>query len=76
MELSEHLRLLKPEQREALAAAAITTVGYLYQLAGRHRRASVDMAIRIETASGGVVTREDLLPEFFVRSAADDEAAA
>lgn len=67
MELSELLRKLTPDQREQLATDAKTKVGYLYQLAGGHRRASADMVMRIEAASGGVVTREELLPEFFRR---------
>lgn len=67
MELRAHLKNLTPDERETLAAAAGTTPGYLAQLAGRHRRASTDMALRIEAASGGVVTREELLPEFFRR---------
>jgi DNA-binding transcriptional regulator YdaS (Cro superfamily) len=67
MELSDYLRSLKDQQRQALAIAAGTKVGYLYQLAGGHRRPSNDLALRIEEASGGVVTREELLPEFFKR---------
>lgn len=65
-----------PADRERVAKRARTTVGYLKQLAGRHSRPSPALAVRLEVASDGRMTREELLPEFFVRSAADDEAAA
>ena len=78
MKLSDYLRSVTPEQRQATAAAAGTSVGYLYVLAGGSRRGSPDMALRIELATGGAVTREDMLPEFFIRqpAASDRESAA
>lgn len=65
MELRDYLKALKPELRERLAAAAETTVPYLYQLAGGHRMASARLAIRIEDASQGEVTREELRPDIW-----------
>jgi len=78
MKLSDYLRSITPEQRQATAAAAGTSVGYLYVLAGGSRRGSPDMALRIELATGGAVTREDMLPEFFIRqpAASDRESSA
>lgn len=76
MELRDYLKALEPELRERLAAAAETTVPYLYQLAGGHRAASANLCVKLEQASeelfrkgltGERITREDLRPEFFVR---------
>lgn len=47
--LRAFLRASTPEEREALAAAAGTTLGQLNQLAGGHRSASADLAGRLET---------------------------
>ena len=68
--LRDYLKALQPEAREALAAASATTLGYLYQLAGGHRLASAAMAVRLETASKGKVTREELRPDLFLRQSA------
>lgn len=56
-----------PAERERVAACAGTSVAYLRQLAGGHSRASAEMAIRLEQASDGRITREDLRPDLFVR---------
>lgn len=42
------------DERFDLASTAATTVNYLYQLAGGHRRASAELAIKIETAARAV----------------------
>ncbi len=44
---------------------ANTSVGYLYLVAGGHRRASAELAKRIEQASSAKVTRHDLRPDIF-----------
>lgn len=73
--MNEHLRewlaTATNERRREVAAAAKTTVGHLWQLAGGHRKASVDLAERLQDASNGDITiaglRPDLIP--FARKA-------
>ena len=36
------------QEREALASAASTSVAYLWQLAGGHRKASAELAARLQ----------------------------
>ncbi len=76
MDCRTFLKSTTPAERERVAKRARTTVGYLIQIAGRHSTPSPRMAIRLELASDGRMTREELLPEFFVRDRADGEAAA
>lgn len=50
--LTQLLRACTDSQRQQLAELAGTSVGYLYGLAGCHRkRVSLDLALRIEDAS-------------------------
>lgn len=69
--LRECLATATNERRRDVAAAAKTTVGHLWQLAGGHRKASVDLAERLQDASDGEITiaglRPDLIP--FARKA-------
>ena len=55
------------EQREAFAreVSRAGSVGYLYLVAGGHRRASPELAKRIERASAGAVKKSDLRPDIF-----------
>ncbi|MCS4282431.1 DNA-binding transcriptional regulator YdaS (Cro superfamily) [Pseudomonas sp. BIGb0278] len=59
------------ERRQQVASSANTTVGHLWQLAGGHRKASADLAERLQDASGGEIKiaglRPDLIP--FARKA-------
>ncbi|QZP24515.1 helix-turn-helix domain-containing protein [Pseudomonas mosselii] len=73
--MNDHLRdwLGRPtnERRQQVAADAKTTVGHLWQLAGGHRKASTELAERLQDASDGEITiaglRPDLIP--FARKA-------
>ena len=69
--LREWLATATNDRRRDVAVAAKTTVGHLWQLAGGHRKASVDLAERLQDASGGEITiaglRPDLIP--FARKA-------
>lgn len=69
--LREWLASATNERRHDVAAVAKTTVGHLWQLAGGHRKASVDLAERLQDASEGEITiaglRPDLIP--FARKA-------
>ena len=78
MDAKTFLKSASMQERERVAADAGTTVAYLWQLAGGHSKPSARLAIRLEAASAGKMTREDLLPEFFVRDPAppSSESAA
>lgn len=69
--LREWLATATNDRRRDVAAAAKTTVGHLWQLAGGHRKASVDLAERLQDASNDEITiaglRPDLIP--FARKA-------
>ncbi|MGE8169063.1 hypothetical protein D3C81_1960740 [compost metagenome] len=69
--LREWLATATNDRRRDVAAEAKTTVGHLWQLAGGHRKASVDLAERLQDASDGEITiaglRPDLIP--FARKA-------
>lgn len=53
------------ENFQALAKKAKTSPANLLQIAYGHGKAGAAMAIRIEKASGGVVTRAALRPDLF-----------
>ncbi len=69
--LSDFLKLATPEQREQFASACNTSVGYLYQIAGKHStNISLALAIRLASASRAsnladnrlqVITIDDLI---------------
>lgn len=65
MQLAHYMRIARPRERERLARDCGTTVGYLYQIAGGHRRAGVRLALRLEQATGGAVCRCRLRPDLF-----------
>lgn len=66
------------ERRQQVATAADTSVGHLWQLAGGHRKASAELAERLQDASDGEITiaglRPDLIP--FARKALEGTPAA
>lgn len=53
------------DQREMVAEKAETTVAYLWQLSGGHRKASLEMAKRLQVATDGALTIEGLRPDIF-----------
>lgn len=53
-------------ERERVARDACTTVGHLRQLAGGHRKASPDLAERLQDASSGGLTIAGLRPDLAV----------
>lgn len=55
------------DRRRQLAAAVGSDAGYLWQVATgwKGRKASPDLAKKIELATGGQVTRHDLRPDIF-----------
>lgn len=63
MRLSEFLRASSKEERAELAGRLDTSTGYLYLLAGGHRRMRPEFAIRLHRATEGRCSFEDNLPE-------------
>mgnify|MGYP003604983055 FL=1 len=65
--MNDHLRdwlaSAPNDRRQAVADAAKTTVGHLWQLAGGHRKASAELADRLQDASGGEITIAGLRPD-------------
>lgn len=71
MKLDAYLRSISPSARKRFAIKAGTTVGYLYQIAGGHRVVGAKLALDIEQACGGQVSRNKLRPDLYP----DDKAA-
>ena len=65
MELADYIRTATLRQRERVAAECGTTVAYLYQLAGEHRRPGTELALKLESATRGAVCRCRLRPDLF-----------
>ncbi|MBE0436953.1 MAG: hypothetical protein IBX56_14245 [Methylomicrobium sp.] len=65
MDMRTFLKTTSKTERERVAKEAETTVAYLFQLAGGHREPSVKLAMRLEKASGGLLSRRDLRPDIF-----------
>lgn len=65
--MNDHLRdwlaNAAADRRQAVAETAKTTVGHLWQLAGGHRKASADLAERLQDASEGEITIAGLRPD-------------
>ena len=59
MELNTFLKNATKGERGELAAVCNHSVAYLYQIAGRHRCASPQMATRIEQVSRQLAARSD-----------------
>lgn len=57
MKLSEFLRAASKRERVEVAERCSTSVGYLYQVAGGHRNASVRLAARIEAHTAALASR-------------------
>lgn len=65
MNLNHHWKNLSSSERERLAKASGTASAYLYQIAAGYRKPSPLLAQRIEAASNGLVTRQDLRPDVY-----------
>lgn len=64
-QLRNWLGQTKDAQRQELAEEAGTSVAYLWQLAGGHRKASLELAKRLQDASRRELTIEGLRPDIF-----------
>lgn len=65
MEVKEWLKRHLEKERKALALQVGTSVNYLYQLAGGHRQASPELAKKIEEATEGAITKQELRPDIW-----------
>ncbi|RUQ28522.1 MAG: hypothetical protein EKK68_14555 [Candidatus Competibacteraceae bacterium] len=63
MDIKTYLKQHKPRDRRALADAAGTKLIYLRQISAGLRRASADLAIRLEHASNGLMTAREIRPD-------------
>lgn len=70
MDIKTYLRSTNPDERNRVAREAGTTVAYLYQIAGGHRTPGPKMALAIERATSGQVTRSELRPDLWEDAAA------
>ncbi|MEB8488352.1 YdaS family helix-turn-helix protein [Acidithiobacillus ferriphilus] len=65
MNLKAFIVNLTIAEKRALAEHAGTKLIYLHQIAGGFSAPSARLAIRVERATNGVVTREELRPDIF-----------
>lgn len=65
MTIREYIKSLRPEQREDYAQRAGTTVAYLFQIAGKHSKASGQLARRLAQESGFLISPQELRPDIF-----------
>lgn len=65
MNLRDYIKSLGPERREDYALRSGTTVAYLFQLAGGHSKPSGQLARRLATESGFLVSTQELRPDIF-----------
>ena len=63
--MKTYVKTFSKSDREALASLAGTTEGYLFQLAGNHRKPSALLSKKLEIASKGLLTRAELRPDLF-----------
>lgn len=62
-QLRDWLHSHSDSERILLADSARTSVAYLWQLAGGHRKASVELVARLNKASNRALTLEGLRPD-------------
>lgn len=63
MQLLDYINSLAPVGQEAFADECSTSLAYLRQVAYRNRLCREKLASKIEHASGGAVTRQELRPD-------------
>lgn len=61
--LREWLAQTPADERERVAQKAGTSVGHLWQLAGGHRKASAELAERLQDSSDGKISIAGLRPD-------------
>lgn len=61
-EILEYLRSLSPSEREAFAERCSTSVGYLRKAVSTKQQLGIELCIRLDRESGGVLRCERLFP--------------
>jgi hypothetical protein len=69
MDMATYLKQAAPEERQALADTAGTSVGYLYLIGGGHRRASPKLCRALHSADARLTLCE-LRPDIWGQAAA------
>ncbi|WP_016832469.1 transcriptional regulator [Herbaspirillum lusitanum] len=67
MTLIEYLNSVPMDRRAALAAYCETSFDYLRQIGYGNRSCSPRIAVCLESASQGLITRKDLFPDDWAR---------
>lgn len=67
MDMKTYLKQATPEQRESLAMAVDSSVGYLYLIGGGHRRASSTLCQKLVSAEK-LLTLAELRPDIWSAS--------
>ncbi|MNC54527.1 hypothetical protein D3C75_1040130 [compost metagenome] len=63
-------------ERSRVAAKAGTSVGYLYQIAGGHRRPSLELSKKLRDATDGALAIRALRPDLYeILNGAEQSAA-
>jgi hypothetical protein len=65
MKMRDFLKSRSNAEREMVAAKAGTSVDYLWQISGGHRKPSVALSRRLVDASDGALTLYELRPDIF-----------
>jgi DNA-binding transcriptional regulator YdaS (Cro superfamily) len=65
MDMKRYLNSIDEKERIAVAEKAGTTVGYLWQISGNHRKPGALLARKIERVTGGRVKASSLRPDYF-----------
>lgn len=64
-QMQEWLKKATASERDRVAAAAGTSVGYLYQIAGGHRKPSLELSKKLQAATDGDLTMSGLRPDLY-----------
>jgi hypothetical protein len=64
MDMKTYLRQSTPEQRQALAAAVSSSVGYFYLIGGRHKKPGTTLCQKLVTAEP-MLTLYELRPDIW-----------
>lgn len=77
MDVRDYLKAHDGETVEGVAVKAGTSVAYLRQLSGKHRRPSPELAKKLVQASDGAMTLAKLRPDIWGEGQlSDDQVAA
>jgi transcriptional regulator with XRE-family HTH domain len=70
------LKKANATERSQVAAKAGTSVGYLYQIAGGHRRPSLELSRKLRNATDGEVSISSLRPDLYEILIGTEQSAA